>query len=66
MRGSRPVLGGAEGEIPSVYPPLKIKVFSSFWKEVTFRRILVFFYSTPLPYQQAILIHSQGIFLDEG
>jgi hypothetical protein len=27
LRGSRPVLGGAEGEIPSVYSTLKIRVF---------------------------------------
>ena len=34
MRGSRPVLGGAEGEIPSVYSPLKIRVFFQLLKEV--------------------------------
>ena len=28
MRGSRPVLRGIEGEIPSVYLPLKIRVFT--------------------------------------
>jgi len=28
MRGSRPVLGGAEGEIPSAYSPLESRVFS--------------------------------------
>ena len=29
LRGSRPVLGGAEGEIPSVYSTLKNRCFSS-------------------------------------
>jgi hypothetical protein len=31
--------------------------------EVTFRRILAFC-SSPQPYQQGILIHNKGIFLD--
>ena len=29
MRGSRPVLRGAECEIPSAYSPLEIRVFSN-------------------------------------
>jgi len=29
VRGSRPVLGGAEGEIPSVYSALEIRVLFS-------------------------------------
>lgn len=40
-------------------------VFQLF-NEVTFRGILVFFYSSQQPYQRGILIHIQGIFLDEG
>jgi hypothetical protein len=30
LRDSSPILGGAEGEIPSVYSPLEIRLFLSF------------------------------------
>jgi hypothetical protein len=43
LRVSRPVVGGAEGEISSVYLPLKNQGVFQLLKEVTFRGILGFF-----------------------
>jgi hypothetical protein len=41
LRGSRPVLGEAEGEIPSVYSTLKIRGFSSAPKRADVASILL-------------------------
>ena len=43
MRGSRPVLGEAEGEIPSVYLPHVNEGVFQLLKEVTFRRFLTYY-----------------------
>jgi len=45
LRGSRPVLGGAEGEIPSAYSPLEDQGVFQLLKELTCRRILAFYNS---------------------
>ena len=63
MRGSHPVLGGAEGEIPSAYSAPKNQGVFQLLKEVTFRIILVFCNSQKWSYFGGICVRPDAILI---